>query len=107
MQPGQPRRPPTFWLWAHPALSLLLFFGAVLLFFQTRDPMLLIFGVVAVAVLNAVFAPWRWGYAGWYGSPGWGWWGGPAQQIVKVKCASCGALNDEHARYCSACGRPM
>lgn len=26
---------------------------------------------------------------------------------VKVRCAACRGLNDEHARYCSSCGKPV
>lgn len=27
--------------------------------------------------------------------------------VVKVKCRSCGVLNDEDARFCKGCGQPL
>jgi len=29
------------------------------------------------------------------------------KEIIKVRCAGCGALLDEHAEVCSVCGRPQ
>ncbi len=29
------------------------------------------------------------------------------KEIIKVKCRSCGALNDEDAKYCKACGKEV
>ncbi|HEY1380209.1 MAG TPA: zinc ribbon domain-containing protein [Gemmataceae bacterium] len=31
----------------------------------------------------------------------------PPVPEVKVRCRSCGALNDETARFCSQCGKPL
>ena len=79
------------------------FLLAALLFFQTRDPIVLVFGFVFALVVAGMLRPRRW-YGYWH--PGYG---APQQPppVVRVKCSSCGALNDEHARYCSACGKPM
>lgn len=33
--------------------------------------------------------------------------GGQPQQIVKVRCRSCGELNDQDAAFCKACGQRM
>lgn len=33
--------------------------------------------------------------------------GAPQQPVVKLRCRSCGALDDETAKFCSACGKPM
>lgn len=30
-----------------------------------------------------------------------------AEQVIKVRCTQCEALNDEHAKYCSQCGKPI
>ena len=64
----------------------------ILLFFQTRDPMILIFAVIAAGILNLVL--------------GVGAFRAGATQ-VRVKCRSCGALNLDDAKYCSQCGRSM
>jgi len=29
------------------------------------------------------------------------------RDVVKLRCRSCGAVDDEHAKFCSACGKPM
>lgn len=106
MQPGQAPPRPSPWMWVGPALGAVVFLLAALLFFQTRDPMVMVFGFVFAVVISSMLRPWRWyGYGHWhpwYGAPQ-----QPPQQIVKVKCVSCSALNDEHARYCSQCGKPM
>jgi hypothetical protein len=34
-------------------------------------------------------------------------WGGNARPVVKVRCRSCGALDSEDAKFCSACAKPM
>ncbi len=31
----------------------------------------------------------------------------PQPPAVKVRCRSCGALNDEQAKFCSQCGKPL
>jgi hypothetical protein len=31
----------------------------------------------------------------------------PAEQVVKVRCRSCGALNSENARFCDQCGKQV
>jgi len=95
------------WRWALYALPGLLFVFAILFFFQTRDPMILIFGIVGSAIAAAAMRGWRGGYYG-YG-PGYGWGPTIAQtiEVVKVRCASCRALNEEAARFCQQCGKPM
>ncbi|MGB1697963.1 MAG: hypothetical protein ACPHK8_06155, partial [Thermoplasmatota archaeon] len=32
---------------------------------------------------------------------------GGFQNNIKVRCRSCGELDDEHAKFCSACGQAM
>lgn len=66
---------------------------AVLFFFQTRDPMILIFGLVAIGILWAVMM-----------SVGRGGAGAPD---VRVRCPACRALNLEDAKFCSQCGRAL
>lgn len=29
------------------------------------------------------------------------------KEIIKVRCRDCGGLNDEDARFCKACGKPL
>jgi hypothetical protein len=107
MQPGQaPPRPPA-WAWVGPLVSVVILLAAVAVFFDTHDPVLLWIGIAAAFVVGALLRPYRWYRYGWYGQPWWMTPQPPPQQVVKVKCASCGALNDEHARYCSACGKPV
>lgn len=31
----------------------------------------------------------------------------PAREVVKVRCRACESLNDETARFCNQCGKPM
>jgi hypothetical protein len=31
----------------------------------------------------------------------------PSQPVIKVRCKSCQALNDETAKFCNACGKPL
>lgn len=33
--------------------------------------------------------------------------GMPPKEVVKVRCKSCGSLQDEGAEFCSKCGKPM
>lgn len=70
----------------------------VLYFFQTRDPMMLVFGIIAASLVWVVAS----GRAGWGSAAG----VPPAQQI-RVKCRSCGGLNPEDAKYCNACGKSL
>jgi len=30
-----------------------------------------------------------------------------AREVIKVKCRSCGSLNDEDARFCKSCGKEL
>jgi hypothetical protein len=107
VQPATPPPARTGWQFAAPIIAVVIMALAVLFYFQTRDPAVIIFGFIGAVLISSLLRPWRW-YG--YGHPGWGpgWWGPaqPPQQIVKIKCASCGALNDEHARFCSQCGKP-
>jgi hypothetical protein len=72
------------------ALMLAIGLFAVLFFFQTRDPMILIFGIIAASVYHFVRR------------------GSRAQGTeIRVKCIACGGLNLEDAKFCSQCGRAM
>lgn len=31
----------------------------------------------------------------------------PAEPVIKVRCAKCRSLNDEHAKFCNQCGTAM
>jgi len=87
------RIPPWAWLTA----GVLVVLG-VLLFFQTRDPMILIFGVMGAGTLLVVLAViglLRTGVDA-ISRPG-----------IRVKCGSCGALNLEDAKFCSQCARSI
>lgn len=33
--------------------------------------------------------------------------GGRPQEVVRVRCQACRELNEEDARFCKACGKPM
>ena len=33
--------------------------------------------------------------------------GGREREVVKVRCAQCGALADERVKFCPDCGAPM
>lgn len=33
--------------------------------------------------------------------------GAKREQVIKVKCQSCGKLNDEDAKFCQACGKQI
>lgn len=33
--------------------------------------------------------------------------GGKSVKVVVIKCRGCGALNDEDAKFCKACGKPL
>jgi rRNA maturation endonuclease Nob1 len=28
-------------------------------------------------------------------------------EVIRIKCRSCGSLNEEDARFCKGCGAPM
>lgn len=82
--------------WAWVTMAVLVALG-VLFFFQTRDPMIMIFFIVfpamilgVVLVLDFLARALRGGVGG-----------------VRVKCRECAALNLEDARFCSACGKQV
>ena len=85
--------------WLPAALALVVGILAILFFFQTRDPMVLIFGVIAAFMILAIASAMTGGGFGGFGPPDAG--------AVRVRCASCRALNPEDARYCNQCGKPM
>lgn len=68
---------------------------AVLFYLQTRDPMILLFGIVSAAmvafVMHLVAAQKA----------------GELSASVRVKCRACGGLNAEDAKHCSACGKGL
>jgi hypothetical protein len=33
--------------------------------------------------------------------------GASPKEIVKIRCPKCGALNDEHSKFCGQCGSPI
>lgn len=69
-------------------LALVAVLVGTLLFFQMRDPMVLILGVMiggACALASAFLRA-------------------NAQRIV---CKECGAANLPHAKFCSQCGKPF
>lgn len=33
--------------------------------------------------------------------------GGLGREVVKIRCRACGELDDEDAKFCSACGKAM
>ena len=106
MQPSAPPQRSPYARWILSAIAVAIITFAVLFFVQTRDPMILIFGIIAAFMALAIFRPYR--YWGWGYGPMWGY--GPAQpptEIVKVRCAACRALNEENARFCHQCGKPM
>lgn len=88
-EPSRARSP--LWLYA---ITVIVGALAILFFFQTRDPMVLIFGIVAAAMLwlvGLLLARDRRGLAGG----------------VAVRCPSCRALNPEAARFCNQCGKGL
>jgi hypothetical protein len=91
--------------WVFPIVAVVGLAFAILFFFQTHDPMILIFGLMAIFIASLIFRSrrWMWGYG-----PMWA--VGPAQppaEVVKVRCPACRALNEENARFCHQCGKPM
>lgn len=78
------------WAWVVSGAFLAL---SILFFFQYKDPMMLIFGLIVPAMLLfglLVLGLLRGGIGG-----------------VRVRCRECSALNLEDARFCAQCGRPM
>lgn len=78
------------WAWA---IAGAIFALAVLLFFQLKDPMLLIFGLMPGAILIGIVVLVSVLRAGLGG--------------VRVKCRECGALNLEDAKFCAQCGKTL
>lgn len=76
------------------ALGLGVMAFAMWFFFQTGDPMILIFGLVAVATLATI------GFASRIVSRTRG-------SDIRLKCGACSALNMESAKFCSQCGRSL
>lgn len=65
---------------------------AVVSFYLTRDPLVLVFGFIAAAFVEVAMRV--------IGA-------GAGMTTTRVKCLACSALNLEDARYCSACGKPI
>lgn len=84
-------------VWASIAAGVLVVLS-VLFFFQTKDPMILLFGVVAAAmlVLVAVAIAFLAALAPRLSGGG-----------VQVRCRACGALSPAASRYCGACGKEL
>jgi hypothetical protein len=82
-----------FPLWAFVASGLVIAF-AVLFFFQTRDPMILIFGLMAAGMVWVVALLVRLLSGGMGGG-------------VVLRCPSCRGLNPESARFCNGCGKGL
>ena len=74
--------------WLRWGIGSLVIVLSILFFFQTRDPMLLIFGIIATTMVAVSLRP-------------------PSGVLIRVKCTACGALNEEHAKFCSQCGRAI
>lgn len=79
------------WLTRGLVVSVALF--SLLFFFQTKDPMILVFGVIAAVILWSLLAR------------GGRWVETPTQ--IRVRCTACRALNLEDAKFCSSCGRAL
>jgi hypothetical protein len=79
-------------LWLYLA-SVAIGMFAVLFFFQTRDPMILIFGIILAAMLwlAMYFARAPNGFRG----------------TVMLRCGSCRGLNPESAKFCNQCGKGL
>lgn len=77
------RRPGALLQWG---LAIGILALCIVFFFQTRDPMIIVFGIIAAAITATVV----WMLAG----------GGTK---ILVKCSACSVLNDEDAKYCKAC----
>jgi hypothetical protein len=75
--------------------SILVF--AIGSFLQTRDPMILIFGVIAGGTVALVMALVKRGLASNDARP----------ELVKLRCRACQSLNPETARFCNACGKAL
>ena len=94
MQPAAAPASPEIPSWAYVVAGLVGVFS-VLFFFQTRDPMILIFGLMSAGMLFGVV---------WLVSASRG---GALGGRVMVRCPSCRGLNAEDARFCSQCGKAM
>lgn len=79
--------------WIGNGVALLLVALGVLFFFMTKDPMILIFALVAAAIALVIANAARL-------RP-------PQAEVVRVRCRECSGLNPEAARHCMACGRPL
>lgn len=88
---SEPENPWLPWVVAAGVLAL-----AVSLFFQTKDPMVLVFGLI-VAAIAYVLARHRGRL-----SPL-----APGAVQVRVRCPACRALNPEDAKFCAQCGRAI
>lgn len=86
-EPSNPRYP---W-WLYVVTTALVVFG-VLFFFQTRDPMILLFGLIGAGMFWLVVHLMR-GAAGPTG--------------VLLRCPSCRDLNPGTARFCNQCGKDL
>lgn len=67
---------------------------SILFFFQTKDPMILIFGIVAAGLVLGVLIVARLLRSGLFGG-------------VRVRCRECSALNLEDAKFCSQCAQAI
>lgn len=86
--------------WAMLGVALGVAALAVLMFSRTGDPMLLVFGGLAATLAALAMVPRGWYPHSWHPGP-------PPGAVVRVRCASCRALNLEEARFCGQCGKPM
>lgn len=79
------------------AIALIVGIGlfSILFFFQTMDPMILVFGAIAAVMLYLMMVR------------GSRWLEMPQQHQVRVRCPSCRALNLEDAKFCAQCGRQI
>ena len=80
------------WSWIVAGVLLAL---SVALFFQYKDPMLLIFGLILSGSLLGVLALKRLAT------------GATSGVTVRIRCRECGALNLEDAKFCSQCGKAI
>ena len=90
MQDGQEPAARTYPWWFFLGAFAIVVAG-VLFFFQTRDPMLLFFGLIAAGMFWLVVHLSRSG----------------AGSGVFVRCGSCRSLNPEAARFCNQCGKGL
>ena len=81
------------WAWI---LAALILAGGVLLFFQWKDPMLLVFALALAGMLIAAFV-----VAALLRHDG------DAASAPALRCLACGARNVQDAKFCSQCGKTM